>query len=53
MKWVGVNASQLYLQSLTRLSVADWGRLQLGVAHRATSVALLHEVVDNLLHKQQ
>ena len=38
--------SQLDLQSLTPLSVAGCGRLQLGVAHQATSVALL-QLVDN------
>ena len=43
---VGVAASQLDLPSLTPLSEAGCGRLQLGVAHCATSVALL-KVVDN------
>ena len=38
---VGVTASQVDLQSLMPLSVASCGRLQLGAAHRATSVALL------------
>ena len=38
--------SQLELLSLTLLSVADRGRLQLGIANWATSVALL-QVVDN------
>ena len=37
----GVTASQLYLPSLTPLSIAGCGRLQLGAAHWATSVALL------------
>ena len=41
-----VTASQLDLPSLTLLSVAGCGRLQLGAPHWATSVALL-EVVDN------
>ena len=43
---VGVTVSQLDLPSLMPLSVAACGRLQLGVAHWATSVALL-QVVDN------
>ena len=43
---VGGATSQLDLPSLTPLSVAGCGRLQLGVPHRATSVALL-QVVDN------
>ena len=43
---LGVTASQLYLPSLTPLSVAGCGRLQPGAAHWATSVALL-QVVDN------
>ena len=34
----GDATSQLHLQSLTPLSVADCGRLQLGVPHWATSV---------------
>ena len=42
----GVTASQLDLPSLTPLSVAGCGRLQLGAAHWATSVTLL-QVVDN------
>ena len=42
----GVTACQLDLPSLTQLSVAGCCRLQLGVAHWATSVALL-QVVDN------
>ena len=41
IQMVGVTASQLDLPSLTPLSVAGCGRLQLGVAHWATSVALL------------
>ena len=44
-------ASQLDLPYLTPLYVAACGRLQLGVAHGATSVSLL-QVVDNLPHKQ-
>ena len=43
---VGVVTSQLDQPSLTPLFVASCGRLQLGVPHWATSVALLH-VVDN------
>ena len=43
---VGVTASQLDLPSLTPLSVAGCGRLQLGVDHLATSAALL-QVVDS------
>ena len=43
---VYVPTSQLDLPSLTLLSVAGCGRLQLGVPHWATSVALL-QVVDN------
>ena len=43
---VGVPASQLDILSLTPLFVADGGRLQLGAAYLATSVALL-QVVDN------
>ena len=39
-------ASKLDLPSLTPLSVAGCGRLQLGVANWATAVALL-QVVDN------
>ena len=39
-------ASQLDLPSLTPFSVARCGRLQLGVPHWATSVALL-QVVDH------
>ena len=42
----GVTASLLDRQFLTLLSAAGNGRLQLGVAHCATSVALL-QVVDN------
>ena len=38
-------ATKFDLPSLTPLSVAGCGRLQLGVAHFATSVALL-QVVD-------
>ena len=48
---VGVTASQLDEPSLTQLSVVDCGRLQLGVAHWATSTDLL-QVDDNLPHKQ-
>ena len=36
--WVGGATSQLDLPSLTPLSVAGCGRLQLGVPHWATSV---------------
>ena len=36
-----VTASRLDLPSLTTLSVAGYGRLQLGAAHWATSVTLL------------
>ena len=43
---VGSATSQLDLLSLTPLSVTDCVRLQPGVAHWATSVALL-QVVDN------
>ena len=43
---MGLTARQFDLPSLTPLSVASCGRLQLGVAHGATSVALL-QVVDN------
>ena len=42
----GVTASQLHLPSLTPLSVAGCGRLQLEAAHWATWVTLL-QVVDN------
>ena len=42
----GVTASQLDLPSLTPLSVAGCGRLQLEAAHWATWVKLL-QVVDN------
>ena len=42
----GRATSQLDLPSLTLLSAAGCGRLQIGVAHWATSVALL-QVVDN------
>ena len=42
----GVIANQLDLPSLTPLSVADCGRLQVGAAYWATSVTLL-QVVDN------
>ena len=41
---------QLDLPSLTPLSVAGCGRLQLGVAHWAASIALL-QVIDNRPHK--
>ena len=43
---VGGATGQLDLPSLTPLSVAGFGRLQQGVLHWATSVALL-QVVDN------
>ena len=46
---VGGATSQLNLPSLTPLSVAGCGRLQLGIPHWATSVDLL-QVVDNLPH---
>ena len=46
----GVTASQLGLPSLTPLSVAGCGQLQLDAAHWAISVALL-QVVDNLPNK--
>ena len=46
----GVTASQLDLPSLTPLSVAGCGRLQLEAAHWATWVTLL-QVVDNWPHK--
>ena len=42
----GLTASQLYLPSPTPLFIAGCGRLQLGAAHWATSVALL-QLVDN------
>ena len=42
----GITASQLDLPSLTPLSVAGCGRLQLEAAHWATWVTLL-QVVDN------
>ena len=42
---MGLTASQFDVQSLTPLSIAGCGRLQLGVAYWATSVALL-KVVD-------
>ena len=45
----GVTATQLDLPSLTLLSVAGCGRLQLWASRRATSVALL-QVVDNWPH---
>ena len=41
---VRLTVSQLDVPSLTPLSVAVCGLLQLGVAHRATSVALLQVV---------
>ena len=44
---MGGSGSQLELPSLTPLSVADCGRLQLGVVHWATSVTFM-EVDDNL-----
>ena len=43
---VGVTASQLDLPPQTQLSAAGCGRLQLEVAHWATSVALL-QIVHN------
>ena len=46
----GVTASKLDLPSLTPLSVAGCGRLQLEAAHWATWVILL-QVVDNWPHK--
>ena len=46
----GVSVSQLDLPSLTPLSVAGCGRLQLEAAHWATWVTLL-QIVDNLPHK--
>ena len=45
----GLTASQLDPPSLTTLSVAGCGRLQLGAAYSTTSVALL-QVVDNWPH---
>ena len=42
---VGLKANQLDVPSLTPLSVAGCGRLQLGVVQWATSLALL-QVVD-------
>ena len=45
-EWRGVTASQLDLPSLTPLSAASCGRLQLEAAHWATWVTLL-QVVDN------
>ena len=42
---MGLTASQLDVPSLTPLSVAGCGRLQLGVTHWATSVALLKVVI--------
>ena len=47
----GVADSQLDLPSLTLLSIAGCGRLQLRVAYWATSVALL-QVADNWPDKQ-
>ena len=41
-KGCGLTASRLDLPSQSPLSVVGWGLLQLGVAHWATSVALLH-----------
>ena len=46
----GITASQLDLPSLTPLSVAGCGGLQLVAVHWATSVVLL-QVVDNLPRK--
>ena len=48
---VELTANQLDLPSLPPLSVTGCGRLQLGVAHWATTVAL-QQVVDILPHKQ-
>ena len=45
-EWRGVTANQLDLPSLTPVSVAGCGRLQLKAAHWATWVTLL-QVVDN------
>ena len=45
-----VTAIQLGLPSLMPLSVAGYGRLQVGAAYRATSVAVL-QIVENLPHK--
>ena len=44
--WLGATANQLYLPSLSPLSVAGYGRLQLGASHWAIAAALL-QVVDN------
>ena len=49
MRW-GLTATHFDLPSLAPLSVAGRGRLQLGVAHWATSVALL-QVVEIWPHK--
>ena len=50
-KGLGLKACELDLPSLMPSSVAGCGRLHLGVANWATSLALL-QVVDNLLHKR-
>ena len=47
----GVAASQFYLLSLTPLSGAGGGRLQLGAVHRVTSVTLM-QVDENLAYEQ-
>ena len=47
--WVGGNGQSLDLPSLTPLSVAAFGRLQLGAPHWASLVALL-QVAYNLTH---
>ena len=49
LRRVGVTASKVDLPSLMPLAVAVCGRLQLGIPHWATSVALL-QVVDNGAH---
>ena len=51
VKSEGVTARLLDLPSVTLLSVADYGRLKLGVSRWATSVALM-KVVDNYHTKQ-
>ena len=48
VEW-GVTTSQLDLPSLTPLSLAAYGRLQLGAPHGAITVALL-KIVDKLPH---
>ena len=44
---IRIGVSQFDLPSLTPLSVAGRGRLQLGVARWATSVALLQDVYNS------